>query len=105
MKVSSLQWRAVIGIFNCQMSVVSNNCECKLSRNFITMLEILLLCYYYLESTHMSFLTLLYMFILVQCHGDIEKNPGPRKLKKNPSQYAIRILIVYLLKISLNLLS
>ena len=24
------------------------------------------------------------MFILLQCHGDIEKNPGPRKLKKIP---------------------
>ena len=21
------------------------------------------------------------MFLLLQCHGDIEKNPGPRKLK------------------------
>ena len=25
------------------------------------------------------------MFILLQCHGDIEKNPGPRKLKKSLS--------------------
>ena len=82
MTVSLLQWRAIIGTFNCRMSVVSTNCECKLIRNFITMLEILLLCYYYLESNYMSFLTLLYMFILLQCHGDIEKNPGPRKLKK-----------------------
>ena len=32
----------------------------------------------------MSFLTLLYMFILVQFHdGGITKNPGPRKLKKS----------------------
>ena len=50
------------------------------------MFEIFLLCYYYLRSTYMSFLTLLYMFILSQCHGDIEKtNPGPRKLKKSLS--------------------
>ena len=81
MTVSLLQWRAVIGIFNGRMSVVSTNCECKLSRNIVTMLEILLLCYYNLESTYISFLTLLYMFILLQCHGDIEKNLGPRKLK------------------------
>ena len=40
------------------------------SSNFVTV-----------ESTYMSFLTLLYMFILLQCHGDIEKNPDPRKLK------------------------
>ena len=52
MTVSLLQWRAVIGIFNCRMSVVSTNCECKLNRNSVTMLEILLLCYYYLENTY-----------------------------------------------------
>ena len=28
-------------------------------------------------------LTLVYMFIILQCHGDIEPNPGPRKLKAN----------------------
>ena len=105
MTVNLLQWSAVIGIFNCRMSVVSTNCECKLSTNCITMLEILLLYYYYLGSTYMAFLTLLYMFILSQCHGYIEKNPGPRKLKTNHSKYAIGILIVYLLIISLNLLS
>ena len=102
MTVSLLQWGAVKGIFNCR---VSTKCECKLSRNFITMLEIVLLCYYYLERTDMSFLTLLYMFLLLQCHGYIEKNPGPRKLKKHHSQYANGILIVYLLIIYLNLLS
>ena len=73
MTVSLLRWRAIIGIFNCRMTVVSTNCECKLSRNFITMLEILLLYYYYLESTYMSFLTLLCMFILLQRHGIFEK--------------------------------
>ena len=59
--VSLFQWRAVIVIFNPRVSVVSTNCGCKLSRNFITMLEILLLCYYYLEVTDMSFLKLLYI--------------------------------------------
>ena len=29
-----------MGTFNCRVSVVSTSCECKLSRNFITMLEI-----------------------------------------------------------------
>ena len=83
--VSLFQWCAVIGIFNPRVSVVSPNCECRLSRNFITMLEILLLCYFYLEITDMSFLKLLYMFILLPCHGDIKKNPGPKKLKKSLS--------------------
>ena len=105
MKVSFFQWRAVIGIFNCRVSAMSTNCECKLSRIFISMLEILLLCYYYLKSTYISVLTLLCMFILLQCHGDIEKNPGPRKLKINHSKSAIGILIVYLLLISQNLFS
>ena len=82
MTVSLFQWRAVIGIFDCRMSVVSTNCDCKLSGDFNTMLEILLLCYIYLESTYMFFLTLLYMFTRLQCHRGIEKNPGPRKLKK-----------------------
>ena len=59
--VSLFQWRAVIVIFNPRVSVVSTNCGCKLSRNFITMLEILLLCYYYLEVTDMSFQKLLYI--------------------------------------------
>ena len=45
------------------------------------------------------------MFILLQCHGDIEKNPGLRKLKINHSKSAIGILIVYLLLISQNLFS
>ena len=47
MTVSLLQWHAIICVFNCRMSAVSTNCECKLSRDFITMLETLLLCYYY----------------------------------------------------------
>ena len=97
MTVSLFQWRAVVGTFNCRMSVVPTNCERKLSGNFITMLEILLICYYYFENTAMSFVTLLYMLILLQCHGDIEKKSRSKKTKKkkkNPSQYAIGILIV-----------
>ena len=75
MTVSLFHWRTVIDVFNCRISVVSTNCECKLSRHFINMLEILLLCYYYLKS--MSFLTLLCIFILLESHENIEKNPGP----------------------------
>ena len=74
MTVTLFQWRAVIGVFNYRVSVVSTNCEYKLSRNFITMLKILLLCYHYLESTYMSPLTLLYMLIILKCHEHIEKN-------------------------------
>ena len=48
MTVSLFQWPGEIGIFNCRVSEVSTNCEYKLSRNVINMLELLLLCYYYL---------------------------------------------------------
>ena len=82
MTVSFVQWCAVIDIFNCRVSVVSTKWECKTSRNFITMLEILLLHYYYLESTFISLLTLLYMLIFLQRHGDIEKNSRSKKTKK-----------------------
>ena len=75
MTVSLFQWRAVICIFNCRLSVVSTNCERRLSRNFITMLKILLICYYYFGNTSMSFLTLLYMLIL-------EKKSRSKKTKK-----------------------
>ena len=27
------------------------------------------------------YLTIVYIFIILKCHGDIESNPGPRKLK------------------------
>ena len=95
MTVSLFQWRVVIGIFNCRMSVVSTNCERKLSRNFVTMLEILLICYYYFENTAVFFLTLLRYW----------KKSRSKKTKKYPSQYAIVILIVYLRIIFQNLLS
>ena len=28
-------------------------------------------------------ITFPYIFVLLLCHGDIEPNPGPKKLKKN----------------------
>ena len=92
--VSLFQWRVVIGIFNCRVSLVPTNCECKLRRNFITMLEILLLCYYYLKSTYMSSVALLYIFILLQCHGNIFQKSRSKKTKKNLSQSAIGIVII-----------
>ena len=32
---------------------------------------------------YITVITLLYIFVLLLCHGDIEPNPGPKKLKKN----------------------
>ena len=43
----------------------------------------MLLFYHYLEGVYITVITLLYIFVLLLCHGDIEPNPGPKKLKKN----------------------
>ena len=82
MTVSLAQWRAVIGIFNCRKVAISCH-VCNSTKNFVSMFEVLLCCCYYFESAFVSLLTLTYMFIFLQCHGDIEPNPGPRKQKPN----------------------
>ena len=105
MTVSLVQWRALIGIFNCRISWTSTNNRYRynLIRKFLSMFENLLLFYYYLEGEHITVITLLYIFVLLLCHGDIEPNPGSKKLKKISFLSAIGILIVYLLKTSQNL--
>ena len=45
------------------------------------MFETLLLFFHYVEGVY-STITLLFIFALLLCHGDIEINPGPKKLKK-----------------------
>ena len=82
MTVNLVQWHAVIGIFNCRSSAMPHH-VCNLTQNFVSMFEVLLLCWHYSESAFIYFLTLVYMFITLQCHGDIKSNPGPRKLKTN----------------------
>ena len=82
MTVSLSQWRAVIGIFNCRSSAMSCH-VCNLTKNIVSMFEVLLLCWHYFECAFIFLLTLVYIFIILQCHGDIEQNPGPRKLKTN----------------------
>ena len=47
------------------------------------MFENLLLFYHYLKGVYTTVITLLYIFVLFLCHGDIEPNPGPKKLLKN----------------------
>ena len=82
MTVSLIQWRAVIGIFNYRSSVMSNQIN-NLTKNFISMFEMLLFCWHYFESAFIYLLILLYLFTFLSRHGDIELNPGPRKEKKN----------------------
>ena len=104
MTVSLFQWPGVIGIFNCRVSEVSTSCEYKLSRNFINMIELLLLCYYYLGRLFVLPNVIIYVDTFT-VHGDTEKKSRSKKTIKNPSQSASGISIVYLLIVSQNLLS
>ena len=52
-------------------------------KNLGFLFESLFLCFYYFENTFLFLLTLLYVFVLLQCHGDIELNPDPKKSKDN----------------------
>ena len=54
-----------------------------LTQNFVSMFEILLYCWHFFESALIFLLTLVHIFIILQCHGDIEPNPGPKKWKNN----------------------
>ena len=47
------------------------------------MLETLFLFYHDVGGVYITIITLLFVFALLLCHGDIEINPGPKKLKKN----------------------
>ena len=60
---------------------MSKNCEGHLVNNFTSLIESSLLFYHYFESAYISLFTLLYIFALLQCHEDIELNPGPKKLR------------------------
>ena len=82
MTVSLAQYRAVIGIFNCRNAVISCHVS-NLNKNLISLFEVLLFCWHYFESAFLFLLTLVYMFIILQCHGDVERNAGPRKQKPN----------------------
>ena len=81
MTVSLVQWRAVIGIFNCCFVGLSK--ACNLSKNVTNVFEMVLLFYNYFETAYIFLLAFLYIFSFLNCHGDIELNPGPRKLKEN----------------------
>ena len=63
MTVSLVSWHAVIGIFNCRISVMSKNCENHLVNNFTSLIESSLLFYHYFESAYISLFTLLYIYL------------------------------------------
>ena len=80
MTVNLAQWRAIIGIFNCRSSATCCH-VCNLTQNFVSLFEVLLYCWHYFESAFIILSALVYILIILRCHGDIELNPGPRKLK------------------------
>ena len=94
MTVSLIQWRAVIGTFNCRFVLRSKSRMCNMSRNLGFLFESLFLCFHYFENTLLSILTLLYVFVFLRCHGDIELNPGQKNQRKMPYLFVIGISIV-----------
>ena len=78
MTVNLVQWRAVIGILNCPSSLMPSY-ECNLNKSLASLFEVLLFCWHCFESVFIFLLTLVYIFIFIKCHGDIEPNPGPKK--------------------------
>ena len=83
MTVNLVQWRALIGIFNCRSSVMPLSYECNLNKYLASLFDVLLFCWHCFESALIFLLTLVYIIIFLQCHENIEPNPGPEKLKTN----------------------
>ena len=59
---------------------MTKSCRCNLTSNSISAFESLL---FYQESTYIFLILFLCILVLLQCHMNIELNPGPKKLKKN----------------------
>ena len=55
--VSLVQWRALIGTFNCRISATSTNNRYNLIRSFGYKLENLLLFYHYLQGVYFTMIT------------------------------------------------
>ena len=77
MTVSLDQWRGVIGTFNCGSLFTINSHSVSLTGSFIGFFLNFILP----KCVYISLLTLLYIFSVFLCNGDIEPNLGPRKLK------------------------
>ena len=59
----------MIGIFNCRSS--TKRCHISnLNQNFVSMFEVLFYCWPFFESTFIFLSSLLYILIILQCHGD-----------------------------------
>ena len=65
MMVNLVQWHAAIGAFSCQSLAIAKHHACKLTKNFVCLFEILLLCWHYFENAYIFLLTLVYIFIFL----------------------------------------
>ena len=83
MGISVFQWRVVTGIFNCRTLKTTKVFANNPTKILFTLFEALFFLWHYFEKVCFSLLTLLYIFIHLKCRGDIELNPGPRKLKSS----------------------
>ena len=82
MTVSLVQWRAVIGTFDCGSLFTVNSHSISLTGSFICFLLICILP----KSVYISLLTLLYIFSFLLCNGDIEPHPG---LQRQPPYHRL----------------
>ena len=80
MGINVVQWRCSVGMFNCRRLKSTNDVVNNPRKNLFILFEVLFVLLHYSEC-FFSLLTLLYLFTFLKCHGDIEINPGPRKLK------------------------
>ena len=65
-----------------------------MNRNHISLIKSLFCYCHYFEKGYVPLLKLLYIFVLLTCHGDVELNPDPKKLEKIPSLSGAGILIL-----------
>ena len=49
------------------------------------MFETLLVFFHYVEGVNITIITLLFIFAVLLCHGDIEINEGPNAYQKHTS--------------------
>ena len=80
MTVSLVQWRVVLGIFDCCSSVMLKSYRCNMTSNFIFALENLFPFHHYQKSAYILLITFLYKLVLLKCRSDTELNPGLNSL-------------------------
>ena len=79
MMVSTDQWHPAIGTFNFHKRVS----RCVSFSNNVNSPHFLSVMLHYVVNGANIILAFLYIFIFQLCHGDIESNPGPKRLKSN----------------------